>query len=143
MNQETKEKHLKALQDLKTILSVTDKISLSGFCRDRGLSKNVPQILTKNKLILNKGGMAKTASFHWNTIEPNLKMAEKVLQESNRISFTSVRKSRQNTERVKTIQKTKQQEKEQTCKFKVNENPRMNKKIISLFWGLLKIELNT
>jgi len=143
MIQETKEKYLKALQDLKTILSVTDKISLSGFCRDRGLSKNVPQILTKNKLILNKGGMAKTARYHWNTIDPNLKMAEKVIQESNKISFTSNRKSRQKTEIGETTYKTYKQEKEQTCKFKGNENPKMNKKIISLFWGLLKIELNT
>jgi len=98
--EETVMKYLDALKELKVVLKHTDRLSFLKYAVDNNLSKNFPNVMIKNKLILNKGGKANTARYHWNTIPPNVKMAERVLDECNNIGVSAMRTTRENSKNI-------------------------------------------
>ena len=77
MNREqTVKKHLEVLKELKVALKYQPKINMSGFMKEKKVSKNGAVALIHGKVVENKGGKGATRYYVWNTIEPNLKMAE-------------------------------------------------------------------
>lgn len=90
----TEEKYFEALKELHTVLSYTDKVSISGFAKEKGLSTNMPVVLKHGKIIKNLGGRGVNARYKWNTIAPNIKMAQKVVAEVNNLGAASMRSTR-------------------------------------------------
>lgn len=76
---ETIKKHLEVLKILKEVVKYNPKLSMSKFMKDHKLSNNAAHALTKGKIIINTGGKGYGKNYIWNTIEPNIKMAEEWL----------------------------------------------------------------
>ena len=101
--EQTIKKHLEVLKELKLALKYQPKINMSGFMKDKKVSKNGAVALIHGKVVENKGGKGATRYYVWNTIEPNLKMAEEWI---NRMQENS-NKSRDKNVRSKKLLKQK------------------------------------
>jgi hypothetical protein len=132
--EETEKKYLQALLSLKNVLEYTDKISLREFARKNSVNTKFANVLVNGGILKHNGLRGSGAKYSWNTIDPNIKMAQEVL---NRISKTVVTKEtkkgagRKNNGgcRVGAGRKTKE-----------IENRYLKSYTTSFLWGLIKIK---
>ena len=127
MENKTKEKYLKALIDLKLAMSYNPKINITGFCKDYGLNTNTAWQLTNGGIVLNRGKQGRGVEYVWNTIIPNIKMAEELINRVNKVSGDAMKKTR-GGERPNSGGKTKEY-----------ENLLLVSYTTYLFFGLIKI----
>lgn len=139
VKEETIIKYYNALVDLKNILTYTNRISLDGFCEKNHISKNLSRVLQKGGIIkCNTKG--RYSEWEWTTVEPSKHMAVKAIQMLG--IENPIRQPKQFKVNVKENVNT--DVKVVTRRTKVVEPVIVKEKInvlITLFWGLFKIEL--
>jgi len=88
-------KYLNALTELHTVLKHTDKVNLGDFVGKHKLSSIFNQTLRESKIIKNNGGVARSASYEWVSITPNIHMAKAFIKEQHSIAkrYNTKRKS--------------------------------------------------
>ena len=131
--------YLEALKEMKCILDNTDKMSIDKLIQKYKLSNELSKVVVKEKLILRTGDNPKRFRYNWNTIQPNLKMANKCREKCNE----SCRK-----QKIEKSPKLKKQNKtpldvssKQFQKINVvNEKESQERKELSIFWGLFKMK---
>ena len=83
----TPERVLAFTKDVKAMTEVTDKFSMKKLTERHGISSMIPHAMLKGKLIENVGGTSFAASYRWtSTVEPNIKMAERIIEEYRRLA---------------------------------------------------------
>jgi len=128
-HQETKEKYFTALKDMHLILEHTDNISITSFIKKYNLSKSSGVSLTRGGIIKNIGTRGKGAKYKWNTIKPNMHMAEEWLKRTNETGNKAMQKTRY-----------QKQSKNKTKEFKKHKI--IDYSVTKLFFGLIKIKTN-
>ncbi len=141
VKQESIEKYLKALIELRNVLKYTNRISLDEFSVKNNLSKNLSKVLQKGGIIkcLKRG---RFSEWEWTTIEPTNHMAVKTIQllgienppRKPQIIKKEVKVNTRGGARANSGRKTKEQEVKELI---------TDKKIkVVLFWGLFTFYFN-
>jgi len=125
--QEVNLKYLESLRELHKVLKYTDRISLTKFMNKNSLNKNFANIIIKGGLIKTNGVKGAGTRYEWITIDPNIKMSSKVIEEVNKESLKGMQKTRGGA-RVGSGRKTKEV-----------ENRLLESYTTNLLWGLIKI----
>lgn len=134
-NTKTREQiYLDFLIDLKSMLEVTQFVSVSKLANKHGISQNVTMALQRGGIIKNNGGKSRGAKWEWSTkVNPNLRMAAELINRS-----TMIKKEYDQSYVDKPVEE-KLVKKRQPRTKKV-EVPVTRAKKISILWGLIKIE---
>jgi len=135
--QKTNLKYLEVLQDTQKVIDVYNgEVALGKFLRGRGVASQFQSILSKNKIIINRGS-SKYPRWEWNSIKPNIKMADRIRVEINDMINPSKRKSiplkKLNTPTINNV----------AVKDVVSEAKKENVSngfYISILWGAIKIK---
>lgn len=151
-NKRSLEADLRTLSCLKDIYELTKDnwavFSLDEMIIKHKMGKNKQALLSKNKIILKRkmsGNLRNTFEYKWNTIKPNIKMAEKI----NDIEYqywNSLKTNKTylfNQQQIVDTNKTIQEEKEIIPKKVTHREKKVEvkqQKEFSLFWGLIKIK---
>ena len=122
-SEETVKKYFDALKKLKTILEYQPKMGLQPYCNKEGLSKNASVEIINGGLVKNTGTRGKGVNYIWNTIDPNLKMAEELVKRCNKVGVDSMKKTRKN-------------------KTTVYKYLSVDHTVTKYLWGLIKIKTN-
>lgn len=143
------EKYLKALKDLKLLIETYNgEITVKDWVKAYKLDQQIQSVLTKNGIIKNVSSSQKFPIYEWRTIEPNVYMVNKVLDELILIrkAYRKNQKGKPTMNSAKTTRHTVTKSsldnntmKPISKKVKV-EKCNYNKRKISIFWGLIKIE---
>ena len=133
MKDETKHQTLKFLKEVYNVAEITSTFSMSKIVSKHKQSKTITQILQDAKILKKNGLKGRGVQWYWITpVKPNIKMAEKVLENVNEKARISTINSRQ---------KKKHQPITPIKTEKVNQ-PREKKestiKEVSILWGLFK-----
>ena len=96
---ESIEKYLSVLQELKIILDNTNHLSMLKFSEKNGVTKNLSTVLQKGGVIklISRGRHPK---WEWITIQPNRHMAIKVLQELSKLNPIREKKTKEAPKRL-------------------------------------------
>lgn len=152
-NKRSVEADLRTLSCLKDIYELTKDnwavFSLDEMIVKHKMGKNKQALLSKNKIILKRkisGGLRNTFEYKWNTIRPNIKMAEKIndIEYQYWNSLKTNKTDLFNQPRIVEVNKTIQEEKVTTPKKGTHREKKVvevkQQKEFSLFWGLIKIK---
>ena len=124
------EKYFSALKNLKLILENTPSLSMQRFIANNSLNNKFGKVLLDNKILKKTGSKVGVGSeYEWSGIEPNLKMAEKLVDEIAIIARQYVLQA----EDKQKISKTKINIKDSTRKLSHYE--------LRLLFGLVKLKL--
>ena len=133
-------RYLNALTELHTVLKHTDKVNLRDFKIRHKLSSHFNQILRESKIIKNNGGVARSASYEWVSITPNIHMAKAFIKEHQSIVKRYNAKSRNCLVPPKKIVKSNANP---TIQNNILTNVKEHKLVASetrYFFGLIKIK---
>ena len=154
---DVEQKYLKALKDLKVLIETYNgKIVLRDWRRAYKLDQYTGTVLTRNKIVVNKSTSQKFPIYKWNTIDPNVYMVNKILDEmrERRASYKSSKRKKKvsnvNKRHTITSESIDMTTWKESCEKStlINRKPKKVKvekcnyktKKISIFWGLIKIE---
>lgn len=134
-NTKTREQiYLDFLIDLKSMLEVTQFVSVAKLANKHGITQNVTMALQRGNIIKNNGGRSRGARWEWSTkVNPNLHMAAELINRSSMI------KKEYDESYVSMSVKEKVVKKRQP-RIKKVEAPVSKSKSISILWGLIKIQ---
>jgi len=143
--QEQVQKVFEMLKTLNVLLSYDGNISLNDFLTKQGVSHTYARIMKEKKIIKESnriGGRGKQKTYEWNTIPPNIKMADALAdatfnyQRIQNIKNKKARKARLSaTELREQVQITT---KKQEPKIEIATNKHTKK--VSILWGMFKFE---
>ena len=151
-NKRSVEADLRTLSCLKDIYELTKNnwvvFSLDEMIIKHKMGKNKQALLSKNKIILKRkmsGNLRNTFEYKWNTIKPNIKMAEKIndIEYQYWNSLKTNKTDLFNQQQIVDTNKTIQEEKEIIPKKVTHREKKVEvkqQKEFSLFWGLIKIK---
>tara|TARA_R100000655_G_scaffold93526_1_gene134801 strand:+ start:654 stop:1097 length:444 start_codon:yes stop_codon:yes gene_type:complete len=144
----TAQKHLDFLRELNEILKITDSLSMNKLMQKHDVYKASAQILKKNGIISTNGKKSVYCRYKWTSrVKPNIKMAEKLLEECRKHNSNLQRnrkqkiasESRENAILDNQVVLQEIREKEQDLKIPTQIIEKKGKKF-SLFWGVIAVE---
>jgi hypothetical protein len=139
LNKKTVLKYLNFLNDVYDKCTKTEYFTFKDLCIKHKISKGA-------SIEIKRGGLISVDDFgyKWNTIKPNIKMAEELLKRTNkRREAPKVNKALKKIAEKKPIKKAGvgRKTKEVEVREFLEKNPPKNK-TISILWGLIKINTN-
>ena len=144
----TAEKHLDFLRELNEMLKITDRLSMNKLIQKHDVYKTSAQILKENGIISTNGKKSVHCRYKWTSkVEPNIKMAEKLLEKCRKHNLDLQRKrkqkialeSRENVILDNQVVLQEIRKKEQEFEIPTQTIERKGKKF-SLLWGLIAVE---
>lgn len=153
----TPERVLAFAKDVKKLTEVTDKFSMRKLTEQHEISSMIPHAMIKGRIIENRGGTAQTASYHWIcSVDPNLKMAERIIKEyvdeyerqrrkalkKQNKNQLSIKVEKEQIESRSTQEINDLHEQINIMKSKVNllNQSKPKTKKLSILWGLYSVE---
>lgn len=135
--EDREEKYLKMLQELKIILDNTSYINMTKFVNNYRVSTNVIKVLVD-------GGIAKCIKkgrypeWEWTTIQPNIHMAKRLINESNNLKYKYETQniSSKETKKQKTLKKI-----EKPKQVKNLSKKELDYYELTTFFNLIKIKI--
>ena len=79
----TEKKYLDFLKELRNDLKTTDKVSLTNYIKKYKLNARTSGVLIEQKIVKKTGEHSTFFRYTWNTIEPNIYMAKKLIEVCN------------------------------------------------------------
>ena len=122
--EESVNKYLNVLRELKMILDVTPVLSMYRFSTKHEVSKNLSTVLQNGGIVVLKN-RGKYSKWEWISIAPNVKMAEKVIRELAKLNPPRTRKKKEVVPIILKTEKTKE-----ISFYQVN-----------IFFGLIKLKV--
>lgn len=107
------------------------KIGLNVMTSKHNIGRTSVSTLVENKIVLKKDN-GKNSMYKWNSIRPNYKMVEKILD-------SNLEKSRKYAEQRKKIDNKSEPIAVTPKTKKVNQKVEVKQKSFSFFWGLIKL----
>jgi hypothetical protein len=143
--EEQVQKVFEMLKTLNVLLSYDGNISLNDFLTKQGVSHTYARIMKEKKIIKETkriGGRANQKTFKWNTIPPNIKMADALADATYNYQRIQNIKNRKAIKAKLSATELREQPqstpKKQEPKIEMATNKHTKK--VSILWGMFKFE---
>jgi len=143
--EEQVQKVFEMLKTLNVLLTYDGNISLNDFLTKQRISHTYARIMKEKKIIKESkriGGRANQKTFEWNTIPPNIKMAEALADAT--YNYQRLENIKNNKARKVKLSATELREQLQSTPKKQEQKieiaTKKHTKKVSILWGMFKFE---
>ena len=103
------------LKEIKTAVKYNPKVSVSKILKEFGMMTVYLAALQSSGILINNGGLRRSAIWEWKSIDPNISMVRELVDDANRLE-------RENTQRVRDRKKEQKEKVNKMDNFKNKAN---------------------